>query len=96
MVVALAGLSTRTENVGVTSIIRALGLQERCYHRLLNMFHSRALRLDLLTRLWIGFVKDRFRPLVVNGYVILVVDGLKVGKEGKKMPACQEALSRIQ
>ena len=62
MVLALAGLSTRIEHLGVTSIIRALGLQERCYHRILNMFHSQALKLDLLTSLWIPFVKERFRP----------------------------------
>ncbi len=90
MVLALAGLCTRTEHLGVTSIIRALGLQERCYHRLLHMFHSRSLKLELLTKLWIELVRTLFRPLLVYGYYVLVVDGLKVAKEGKKMPAVKK------
>ena len=90
MVLALAGLCTRTEHLGVTSIIRALGLQERCYHRLLHMFHSRSLKLELLTKLWIELVRTLFRPLLVSGYYVLVVDGLKVAKEGKKMPAVKK------
>ncbi len=90
MVLALAGLCTRTEHLGVTSIIRALGLQERCYHRLLHLFHSQSLKLDLLTELWIELATKLFRPLVVNGYYVLIVDGLKVAKEGKKMPAVKK------
>jgi hypothetical protein len=45
-VVSVAGLSVRTDNLGVTSIVRALGLQEQCYDSLLDSFHSSAVKLD--------------------------------------------------
>lgn len=90
MVLAMAGLSIRTEHLGVTSIIRALGLDERCYHRLLHMFHSSSLKLDLLSKIWIQLVKKLFQPLMVGQYLVFVVDGLKVPKEGKKMPAVKK------
>ncbi len=90
LVLALAGMSIRTECLGVTSFIRAMGLKERCYHRFLHLFHSSALKLDLLTACWIKLVKILFRPLKVGQYIILVVDGLKVAKEGKKMPAVKK------
>jgi hypothetical protein len=59
------------------------------YHCLLHFFHSEALRLDSLTLLWSRTVERLFaRRLVrVKGRPILLVDGLKRGKEGRKMPA---------
>ncbi len=90
MVIALAGFSIRTEYLGVTSIARALGLEERYYERLLHMFHSNALNLDMLTSKWIKLVKKLFCPLMVGGFTVFVVDGLKIAKEGKKMPSVKK------
>ena len=45
MVVCLAGMTTRKDLMGVTSIVRALGLVPVCYDRLLDFFHSPALDL---------------------------------------------------
>src|ERR1035441_2346198 len=44
-----AGFSTRKDLLGVTSIVRALGLEPACYDRLLDFFHSPALDLNKLT-----------------------------------------------
>jgi hypothetical protein len=52
MSLCLAGFSTRKDLLGVTSIVRALGLEPACYDRLLDFFHSPALDLDKLTRAW--------------------------------------------
>ena len=52
MGVCLAGMTTRKDLMGVTSIVRALGLVPACYDRLLDFFHSPALDLDKLTRSW--------------------------------------------
>jgi len=41
MSLCLAGFSTRKDLLGVTSIVRALGLEPACYDRLLDFFHSR-------------------------------------------------------
>ena len=43
LLAALAGLCARSDLLGVTRIVRTLGLAERCYDRLLDFFHSPAL-----------------------------------------------------
>ena len=84
---AVAGLTVRTELLGVTSIVRALKLRPRFYHKLLESFHTSAVRLDRLTALWTQIVLRLFpEPLRVNGRRVLVGDGIKVPKCGKKMP----------
>ena len=52
MSLCLMGMTTRKDLLGVTSIVRALGLEPACYDRLLDFFHSSALDLDKLTRAW--------------------------------------------
>ncbi|MCF6219424.1 MAG: transposase [Gammaproteobacteria bacterium] len=86
--VCVAGLTVRSERMGVTSIIRALGLQGRFYGNLLDNFHSAGIKLDQMTVLWSRLVLRLFPGLVrVNGRLVLVGDGIKVAKQGKKMPA---------
>jgi hypothetical protein len=84
----VAGLTVRTELAGVTSIVRALNLRPQFYNKLLDNFHSSALKLDRLSALWVQAVLHLFPlPLRVNGRLVLVGDGIKIGKRGKKMPA---------
>jgi hypothetical protein len=84
----VAGLTVRTDLLGVTSIVRALGLHERFYDNLLDHFHSTGVLLDELSALWAHVVLRLFPdPLRVNGRLVLVGDGIKVPKSGKKMPA---------
>ncbi len=91
MAAALAGMTTRKDFLGITSIVRALGLKATLYDRLLDFFHSSALDLDKLTHLWRGLV-FRAHPdiLRVNGRPVLVGDGIKVAKSGRKMPAVKK------
>ena len=56
MALCLAGITTRKELLGVTSIVRALGLDPVCYDRLLDFFHSPALDLNKLTLAWCALV----------------------------------------
>ena len=84
----VAGLTVRTELLGVTSIVRALQLHARFYNKLLAHFHSSAVKLDEISALWAQVVLRLFaHPLRVNGRLVLVGDGIKVAKCGKKMPA---------
>ena len=53
MALCLAGITIRKELLGVTSIVRALGLEPACYDRLLDFFHSPALDLTKLTHAWL-------------------------------------------
>ena len=85
---AVAGLTVRTELLGVTSIVRGLALKPLLYDRLLDHFHSTAVRSDALAALWTRVVLKIFpAPLRVNGRLVLVGDGIKAAKRGKKMPA---------
>ena len=88
MSVCLAGMTIRTDLMGVTSIVRALGLMPICYDRILDFFHSRALNLDKLTMVWKNLVFKAHPGIIrVNGRPVLVGDGIKVAKAGRKMPA---------
>lgn len=90
MSVVLAGFSIRTELAGVSSFVRALGLDARYYRRLLHLFHTPALALEPLTTCWLRLVLTVFTPLRVGERLVFIGDGLKVAKEGKKMPAVKQ------
>ena len=85
---AVAGFTVRTELLGVTSIVRALALNPRRYNTLVDSFHSSAIKLEQLTALWTQLVLRLFpQTLRVNGRRVLVGDGIKIPKCGRKMPA---------
>jgi len=80
-------MTVRVDLSGVTSMVRALGLIPSCYDRILDFFHSPALDLCRLTRLWRGLVLRQDGIMRFGGRPVLVGDGIKVAKSGKKMPA---------
>ena len=83
----LMGFSVRAELAGVTSFVRALGLAPQAYRSLLHLFHSPGLDLGRLTAAWIALARRLFVPLRVGDRLVVIADGLKVPKEGRKMPA---------
>jgi hypothetical protein len=90
MLVCLMGMTVRTDLRGVTSIVRALGLLPACYDRILDFLHSPALCLDKLTQLWRALVFRQPGVVRVGGKPVLVGDGIKVAKSGKKMPGVKK------
>ena len=54
--VIVAGLTIRTELLGVTSLVRELLLPQRFYDNLLDNFHSTGIKLDAMTTLWAQLV----------------------------------------
>ena len=91
----VAGFTVRTELLGVTSpslrlgqaLVRALKLEARCYNKLVDHFHSPAVQLDRLAALWTQTVLRLFpQPLRINGRCVVVGDGIKLPKRGRKMP----------
>ena len=84
---ALAGFCVRPDLLGVSSTVRALGLAARCYDRLLDFFHSPAIDPDTLSRLWTRLALQRFSPHRLGGRLVLLGDGIKIPKSGRKMPA---------
>src|SRR5215813_74371 len=84
----VVGMMVRSELRGVTSIVRALNLRPDRYNALRRCFHSTAIKLDQLTALWVQAVLRLFtNPVRVNGRLVLVGDGVKAAKRGRKMPA---------
>jgi len=79
--------SVRAELVGVTSFIRALGLDKFYYDRLLDFFHSKAANLNSVTRVWLKVLLESNLGHKVNGRLIILGDGVKAPKEGRKMPS---------
>lgn len=88
LLIVLAALCTRQDLAGVTSVVRAFGLRARCYGCLLDFFHSSALCPDTLARVWTRLLL-KVHPGIVrcNGRLVVLADGLKKGKCGRKMPA---------
>jgi DDE superfamily endonuclease len=87
-VTAIAGLLTRPDLRGVTSIVRALSLKPAFYKSLLRLFHCVSIDAGRLSDAWTRIVFSIFGNALVrvDGRVIIVADGLKVPKEGKRMP----------
>lgn len=87
--VSTIGFATRIDFLGVTSLIRSLGLHPKCYKNLLDFFHSQGVDLDKLTQLWVQLILKIFAHKVtrINNRIILLGDGIKIPKQGKKMPA---------
>ncbi|EQD48395.1 conserved hypothetical protein, secreted, partial [mine drainage metagenome] len=77
---ALLGLCARADQAGVTSWVRSGFLEGAAYRRLLHLFAGGGVRVDALTRCWVGLVLSLFRPFTVEGFRVAVTDGLKVPK----------------
>jgi hypothetical protein len=90
MCVCLAGMTIRTDLLGTTSIVRAMGLLPFCYDRILDFMHSPSLNLNKLTNLWCRLVFKQSGIIRYAGRPVLVGDGIKVSKSGKKMPAVKK------
>lgn len=76
----------------VTGMVRALGLRAACYERMLGFFHSKAVNLPKLTSLWAAVALRllRSRLPTSNGRILLLADGIKVAKSGRKMPCVKK------
>ena len=83
---SVAAMMIRSDLAGVTSLVRALGLSEKYYDRMLDFFHSSAVDRDLLAKLWTKCVIGFGMSHTINGRLLIIGDGTKAPKEGKKMP----------
>lgn len=91
LVLVLVGFTLRMECAGVTSFIRALCLEPGLYRGFLHFFnYSKSLNLVSLTQVWCGIIRRQLPILRVGAYEVYVADGLKVAKEGKKMPGVKK------
>jgi DDE superfamily endonuclease len=80
----------RTDLLGVTSLARSLGGKAKIYDCLLGFFASGAVKLEVLTRIWARILSTHKLAVKVNGRILLVVDGIKAPKSGRRMPAVKK------
>ncbi|MEG0153666.1 MAG: transposase, partial [Cellulosilyticaceae bacterium] len=89
-VVIIIGLMLRSDILGLTSIIRDLGLAPKHYESILHFFHSSSWSLKSISSKWFEVVKN-FAPLYYEGNsVVLIGDGVKQAKEARKMPGVKK------
>ena len=86
-VLVLIGFTIKFDAMGVTSLARGVGLLPSHYTSMLHFFTSSAVDLGKLQILWTSVVFKYFSGIVrINGRCVIAGDGIKIGKEGKKMP----------
>ena len=85
-VLLLWGVLLTTQPPAVTSYLNALGLGEGYYHQALHWFHSTAFSLDDLCARWGRWLREHPNTQRLKGQQVYVGDGIKVSKEGRKMP----------
>jgi hypothetical protein len=89
-VVFIVGFMTRSDHLGITSIIRDLSLHSRHYEKMIHFFRSSAWSLESLRLKWFQVIQ-RVAPLyTVNGAVVLGGDGMKHAKEAVRMPGVKK------
>ena len=84
------GLMLRSDKLGVTSVIRDLALNPACYDSLLHFFRASSWSLEDIRRRWFSAVRQ-YAPLYKEGnFHVLVGDGVKQSKEGRRMPGVKK------
>lgn len=89
-VVIIFGLMVRPDHLGLTAIIRGLALHPHHYESMIHFFRSSAWSLDSLRLAWFNVVRRWAPMLYVHGQVVLVGDGMKQAKEGRRMPGVKK------
>lgn len=92
-IIVIIGFCTRCDLLGDTSFIRSVGLLPTAYNGLNHFFHSSSISLTVLTNKWVELTMKIFDSFCVkmNGRFVIIGDGIKVSKEGKKMPSKKSA-----
>ncbi len=94
-VILTVGLMLRSDKLGVTCVIRDPALKPDCYLSMLHFFRASSWSLDRIRQCWFQTVL-RFFPLYQeSSFHVLVGDGVKQSKEGRRIPGvkklCQES-----
>ena len=84
------GLMLRSDKLGVTSVIRDLALSPGCYDSMLHFFRASSWSLENIRSRWFSAVRE-YAPLYKEGHFhVLVGDGVKQSKEGRRMPGVKK------
>ncbi len=89
-VIIITGLMLRSDKLGVTSILRDLALAPGCYDSMLHFFRASSWSLEDIRKRWFSAVR-LYAPLYKEGnFHVLVGDGVKQSREGRRMPGVKK------
>jgi hypothetical protein len=80
------GILRNTQLAAVTSDLNALGLSEQYYQQALHWFESNVFSMHRLCAHWGQWLRGHAQVYRLKGRRVYVGDGIKVAKEGRKMP----------
>lgn len=85
-VILLWGIVLSSQPPAITSYLNAVGLGEEYYAQALHWFHSRGFSIERLCQYWGRWLNKHPNVRCLKGQRVYVGDGIKVSKEGRKMP----------
>jgi hypothetical protein len=89
-VVVIVGLMVREDRLGITSIVRTLEINPGYYETLIHFFRANSWELNIIRDRWIRVVWNSGLVYRINGTPLLIGDGVKQSKEGRKMPCVKK------
>lgn len=89
-VLLMWGVLLCSGQTAVTSYLNAVGLSEYYYHQALHWFHSQAWSVVKLSQTWAQWLMRHPNVHRLRGKPVYIGDGIKVSKEGRKMPAVKK------
>jgi hypothetical protein len=87
LVMILIGLLIRCDHLGLTSIVRWLFLTPESDDLIWHFFRATSWQLDSLLSQWAHVAFTRYPRLTFAGRTLMLADGIKLGKEARRMPA---------
>ncbi|NES68866.1 MAG: hypothetical protein F6K24_28380 [Okeania sp. SIO2D1] len=84
------GILLCTQHWAITSYLNAIGLTQHYYTQALHWFHSQGISAQKLSTMWHKWLITHPKDDGLLGQPVYVGDGIKVAKEGKKMPAVKK------
>ena len=86
LIVLAIGFMIRADKLGVTSVVRDLALRPESYESMMRFFRASSWSLASLQTAWLGIVARQAPLWRYRGRAVLIGDGAKQAKEGRKMP----------
>ena len=85
-VILVCGIMLRIDHLGVTSIVRALALRPEVYDALMHFCHATSWDLTIIRHCWWETIAKCMPLYRECGMYILLADGVKQAKEGRRIP----------
>jgi len=80
----------RLDHHGVTSMVRWLRLDASYYQALLAFFRADSWKLSVILQKWQEIVLSQSPPVMIDDRLVMIGDGIKIGKEAEKMPGVKK------